>query len=42
MIDQATKAIRKVAERVVKDPTAATIHDADKLARAVLMLLKER
>lgn len=42
MNDQAKKAIRKVAERVISNFGAATTGEADKLARAVLLLIKER
>jgi len=38
----ARKAIAILARRIVKDPTKATLADADKLARAVLILLGEK
>ena len=34
--------VRKLARRVVDNPTSATIADCGKLAKAVLMLLGER
>lgn len=34
--------IKKLARRIVEDPTRATFADASKLARAVLMLCGER
>jgi len=38
----ARDAIGKLARRIAKDATQASVEDARKLARAVLMLLGER
>ncbi len=38
MSPMASAAVRKVAERVARDVTAATLGDVRKLARAVLMM----
>jgi len=38
----AKDAVRKVAMRVAKDPTAATVDDARKMARALLLLIDGR
>lgn len=38
----AKDAVRKLALRVAKDPSAATLDDAKKLARAVLLLVDGR
>ena len=34
--------VRKLAARIHKDPTAATVEDARKLAKAILLLLDGR
>jgi len=38
----AKDAIRKLAMKIAKDPTSATVDDARKLARAILMLVDGR
>ena len=42
MSPMAKDVIRKLAARIHRDPTAATIEDARKLAAAVLMLVDGR
>jgi hypothetical protein len=42
MTTVAKSAVRKLALKIARDPTAATVEDARKMARAVLMLIDGR